>query len=154
MPNDRLRDALIRNGLTPTDVADKLSVDPKTVERWVTQARAPYPRYRHAVAALVRESESYLWPDAVPKQRAARITESEIVHIYPRRAAVPQELWRRLLADAQERIQVLAYGGLFLAEQDPKYIPALKQKAADGAEVTVLLGDPDSSEVAKRGAEE
>ncbi len=154
MPNDRLRDALIRSGLTPDAVADKLGVDPKTVERWITQGRAPYPRHRHAIAAMIRESESYLWPNAVPQERAARITESEIVHIYPRRAAVPQELWRRLLVDAERRIQVLAYGGLFLAEQDPKYIATLKAKAKAGAEVVVLLGDPDSTEVATRGAEE
>jgi hypothetical protein len=154
MPNDRLRDSLVRNGLTPSDVAGKLGVDPKTVERWITQGRAPYPRYRHAVAAMVKESESYLWPDAVPKERAARITESEVVHIYPRRAAVPIELWNRLLADAQDRIQVLAYGGLFLAEQDPKYVATLKAKAKAGAQVTVLLGDPESDEVARRGAEE
>ena len=154
MPNDRLRDAFVRNGLTPSDVAGKLSVDPKTVDRWITQARAPYPRHRHAVAAMVKESESYLWPDAVPTERAARITESEVVHIYPRRAAVSHELWRRLLDGAQDRIQVLAFGGLLLAEQDPKYISTLKAKASTGTEVTVLLGDPECAEVAKRGAEE
>ncbi len=154
MANDRLRDALVRNGFTPAEVADKLSVDPKTVERWITQGRAPYPKYRHAIAAMVRESENYLWPGAVPKERAARITGSEVVHVYPRRAAVPTELWGRLLDNANQRIHVLAYGGLFLIEQDPHYIRTLKAKAAEGAEVTILLGDPESPEVAKRGAEE
>jgi hypothetical protein len=129
-------------------------VDPKTVERWITQGRAPYPRHRHAIAAMVKESESYLWPNAVQTDRSTRIAESEVVHVYPRRGAVPQELWRRLLTDAHERIQVLAYGGLFLVEQDPRYVNTLKAKAVAGTEVTILLGDPASPEVATRGAEE
>src|SRR5437773_1000021 len=107
MANDRLRDALLRKEITPDELAGRLGVDPKTVERWITTGRAPYPRHRHAIATLVKETESYLWPDAVPSERAARITESEVVHVYPRRAAVPQDLWRRLLDDAQERVHIL-----------------------------------------------
>lgn len=154
MPNDRLRDALLRKGLTPAAVAEYLEVDPKTVERWITQGRAPYPKYRHKIAVILKETEGFLWPEAMPRQRAERITGSEVVHIYPRRASVPAELWQRLLRDAQERIHVLAYGGLFLIEQDPHYIRTLKEKAAAGVEVAIFMGDPDSAEVAKRGAEE
>ena len=49
MANDRLRDSLHANGLAPGDLADELGVDPKTVERWITKSRIPYPRYRHAI---------------------------------------------------------------------------------------------------------
>src|SRR5262245_47987019 len=70
MANDRLRDALLRHGLTPVAAAEHLGVDPKTAERWITQDRVPYPRHRHALAALVRESEAYLWPDALSPARA------------------------------------------------------------------------------------
>ena len=52
MPNDRLRDVLLGKGLTPEDVAERLGVDPKTVERWITVGRTPYPRYRHAIAGI------------------------------------------------------------------------------------------------------
>src|ERR671910_2005117 len=89
MANDRLRDALNTTGLTPGDVADDLGVDPKTVERWITLGRVPYPRHRHRVAALVRESEAYLWPDAIPRERRGRIAESEIVPVYPLRPPPP-----------------------------------------------------------------
>ena len=65
MTNDRLRDAMLRNGLTPTAIAQRVGVDPKTAERWITQGRAPYPRYRFEIAALVKEDEAYLWPGAV-----------------------------------------------------------------------------------------
>ncbi|SDW63263.1 hypothetical protein SAMN05216215_1004197 [Saccharopolyspora shandongensis] len=64
MLNERLRDALLRNGITPEQVAEATEVDPKTVERWITKARPPYRKHRHVVAAMVRESETYLWPDA------------------------------------------------------------------------------------------
>ena len=154
MPNDRLRDALLRNGFTPTAVAEQVGVDPKTVERWITQGRAPYPRYRHAIAAMVKESESYLWPDAMPTERATRVAQSEVVQVYPRRAAVPDDLWRRLISQAQERVGILVYAGLFLPEQQPQLISALKAKAEAGARVEILLGDPDSPEVAQRGIEE
>ena len=41
MANDRLRDALLSKGLTPEVLAERLAVDPKTVERWITQGRTP-----------------------------------------------------------------------------------------------------------------
>jgi hypothetical protein len=154
MANDRLRDAMLRNGLTPTAIAEHVAVDPKTAERWITQGRAPYPRYRHAIAALVKEAESYLWPDAVTPERANRIAQSECVGIYPRRAAVPDDLWRRLIGHAQERVGILVYAGLFLPEQQPRLVAELKTKAEAGARVELLLGDPDSAEVAQRGADE
>jgi hypothetical protein len=60
MSNDRLRDALMSTNLTPNDVALQLKVDPKTVERWIMTGRAPYPKYRHRLAAMLRKSETYL----------------------------------------------------------------------------------------------
>lgn len=154
MSNDRLRDAILRNGLTPTEVAEKIGVDPKTVERWITQDRTPYPRHRHAIAALVRESESYLWPKAVTPEKAARIGQSEVVQVYSRRSSVPYDLWRRLIDRAEQRIDVLAYAGLFLVEQDRRLIDTLRQKALDGVSVTILLGDPTSPAIERRSIEE
>src|SRR3982751_5789933 len=104
MPNDRLRDAMLKHGLTPVSIAEQLGVDPKTVERWITQDRSPYPKHRHAIAALVRESESYLWPNALSPNRSAQVAQSEVVTVYPRRSAVPTELWRRLLDQASHQV--------------------------------------------------
>jgi len=154
MPNERLRDAMLKHGLTVVALAEHIKVDPKTVERWITQDRTPYPRHRHAIAALVRESESYLWPEALSPERATKVAQSEVVEMYPRRAAVPADLWRRLIEGAGEQVDVLVYAGLFLPEQNPKLVTALKAKAAAGASIRILLGDPDSEEVAQRGAEE
>ena len=41
MVNDRLRDALLAARITYEELADKLGVNLKTVERWVSQARTP-----------------------------------------------------------------------------------------------------------------
>ena len=98
MPNERLRDALLRHGLGLDQVARATRVDPKTVERWISKGRLPYPKHRRAIAALVRESENYLWPDAITAERKAEIGGSEIVQAYPHRHSVPTELWSRLLA--------------------------------------------------------
>jgi transcriptional regulator with XRE-family HTH domain len=154
MANDRLRDAMLKNGLTPAAVADHIGVDPKTVERWITQGRIPYPRHRYAIAAAVRESETYLWPDALAPERAAQVAQSEVVHIYPRRSAVPSDIWQRLLDKANSRIGILAYAGLFLPEQNPRWVSTMKAKADLGAQVEILLGDPESPHVAERGNDE
>jgi hypothetical protein len=154
MTNDRLRDALLTHGITPHHLAEKLGVDPKTAERWITLGRTPYPRHRHRIAAMVRESEAYLWPDAMTKDQQVSVAESEIVHVYPHRASVPGDLWRHLFDTADERIDILVYSGMFLPDQHPRLAAMLRGKADLGVTVRILLGDPDSSQVAQRGAEE
>ena len=154
MANDRLRDAVFRSGLTPASLADSLGVDPKTTERWISQGRLPYPKYRREIVALLREPESYLWPEAVTPARAAQIGESELIRTYSTRGAVPAELWQRLLEESQRRIGILVFGGLFLIEQNAKFIPTVQRKAMDGVNTRILLGDPNGSEVARRGEEE
>jgi hypothetical protein len=152
--NDRLRDALLRQRLTPSNLAEELQVDAKTVERWITLGRLPYGRHRHKIAARLQQSEAYLWPDALSADRAAQIAASEIVQVFPSRAAVPSDLWRRLLDDATERIGVLVYSGLFLPEQHPRLNTILREKGRAGVRVRLLLGDPDSAQVAERGRDE
>jgi hypothetical protein len=76
------------------------------------------------------------------------------VRVYPHRANVPHELSQQLLGDAEERIAILVYAGMWLPDQNPRLSAALRRKAAAGAAVRILLGDPDSAEVAMRGAEE
>ncbi|HEU5472036.1 MAG TPA: XRE family transcriptional regulator [Actinophytocola sp.] len=153
MPNERLRDALLRNGLDLDHVAKATGVDPKTVERWITKGRIPYPRHRHAIAAMVRETENYLWPDAVAPERKAEIGGSEIVKVYPHRHNIPADLWDRLLDQAEEHIEILVYAAMFLTD-NPTLIKRLRRKAGDGAKIRIMLGDPTSREVARRSVEE
>lgn len=154
MVNDRLRDALNSAGLTPQDLAARLGVDPKTAERWITLGRIPYPRYRHQIAALLRKSETYLWPEALSQAQRDRVSKSEILRMYPRRSAVPVDLWLHLFNNASAYVDVLVYAGLFLPEQHPQLVNALCTKAEAGVRLRLLLGNPDCNQVAQRGVEE
>jgi hypothetical protein len=153
VPNERLRDALLRNGLTPDQVAQAIKVDPKTVERWITKGRAPYPKHRRAIAAMVRETENYLWPDAIDPNRKTEIAQSEVVEIFPHRNSIPADLWDRLLEDTKEHIEVLSLAALFLVER-PSFAKQIKRKARDGVVIRMLFGDPAGDEATRRNDEE
>ena len=142
--------ALRGAGLTVTDVAARLAVDPKTVERWLG-GRVPYPRHRAAVAQLTGWSLRDLWPETVPSVEAG--VGDELRTSYPHRSAVPADAWRVLFNRAQREIGILAYSALFLAE-DAAVQTVLRAKASAGVRVRILLGDPNGSQVGRRGADE
>lgn len=154
MANERLRDALNNAGLTTQDVATEVGVDPKTVERWITRDRLPYPRHRGRVAAMLNENERYLWPAALSEERRAELSESELVRIHPRRAAIPRDTWTRLIRDATEQIDILVYAGLFFPEQQPELANTLCAKVRSGVRVRMLMAAPDGEHVVRRGQEE
>ena len=153
MANERLRDAILRNGLDLERVAKATAVDPKTVERWITKGRTPYPRHRRTIAALVRESETYLWPDAIAPERKAEIASSELVKLYPHRYDMPTDMWEHLIEGAESHIELLNYSGMFLTD-NPALIKKLRAKAEAGVKIRLLLGDPASRAVARRSDEE
>lgn len=153
MPNERLRVALLERGLTPSDLAAQCGVDPKSVERWITQNRLPYRKHRFKIAAVLGVDEAILWPDALSPDQVAAAAENEILAVYPHRWAVPPDIWGRLFTAAREEIGILVYSGLFLAE-DAGIQRILQERADAGARVRILIGDPDSPEVAERGQDE
>jgi len=149
--NLNLRQALAAARLHPGDIAAHLAVDPKTVDRWLN-GRTPYPRHRLALADLLNTDEAELWPDAA-SAAVPRGAREEFKALYPQRWAVPQQLWRRLFHRAEGEIGILIYSGLFLAE-DAAITHTLREKAARGVTVRILLGDPDSAHLAQRGQDE
>lgn len=153
MANERLRDALHRSGIGLEAIAYELGVNVKTVERWITPGRIPYPSHRRKLARRTGEFERYLWPDTVTGQRATKISESEVLRIYPHRNDVPRDLWDRLLAGAAARVEILVYVGMFLTES-PTFLKTLQDKGAAGGRVRLLLGNPDSREVIRRSTDE
>jgi transcriptional regulator with XRE-family HTH domain len=154
MANERLRDALNRAGLSADELAGEVGVDPKTIERWISKGRLPYPKHRSRVAAVLAESESYLWPQAVAGERRVQLSESEVLRFYPRRAEIPRETWQRLLRAAQHRVDILVYAGLFFPEQMPTLATTLCNKVTEGVKVRLLMARPDGEQVALRGQEE
>jgi transcriptional regulator with XRE-family HTH domain len=151
--NHRLRDVLLGAGITPDDLAFELGVDPKTVERWITKNRVPYPKHRRKIAARIGESESYLWPAAFQDGKASEISRSEVVQVFAHRSEVPSDLWDRLLSRVTAYVDILVYVGYFLTEK-PDLLNVLQDKAANGARVRMLFGDRDSEAVLHRSREE
>ncbi len=153
MPNERLRAALLERGIAPDALGHEIGVDAKTVERWITKGRIPYRKHRYAVASRLGVDEAYLWPDALSTDQVAAASQSEVLAIYSHRSIVPRDIWERLFSDAEREIGVLVYSGLFLAE-DAVLQKTLADKARSGVRVRILLGDPESPQVAERGADE
>ena len=152
MPNERLRAALLEHGITPAAIGSELGVDQKTVERWIA-GRLPYRRHRYALATRLGVDETYLWPDALSRDVVGAASEAEILAVYPHRWEAPRDAWHKLFSAAEQEIAILVYAGLFLAE-DAGVQKLLADKARAGVRIRVLLGDPDSPQVAERGADE
>ncbi|GAB3934043.1 DUF5919 domain-containing protein [Kribbella albertanoniae] len=153
MANERLRAAMAEHGLTHHALAEELGVNVKTVERWVGEGKLPFARNRHALAIRLGHAESYLWPDALTRDRAAAVSESEVVKVYPRRSDVSGDEWRQLFDSGTNELGVLVYAGLFLAE-DAGFQRIIRKKAKAGARIRILLGDPSAPNVTERGREE
>jgi hypothetical protein len=149
--NESLRRAMLRARLREDDVAAHLSVDPKTVRRWLS-GRVPYPSSRAALADLVGADEADLWPEA-EGPLSGRSRPEELGAIYPHRWAIPRDVWTRFFESAEHEIGVLAYSALFLAE-DAGLLGIVANKASRSVRVRIALGDPDCPAVAQRGQEE
>ncbi|MFD3944078.1 helix-turn-helix domain-containing protein [Streptomyces sp. NPDC058579] len=154
MANERLRGAIIESGMTLDQVAERLGVSAKTVERWINDPkRQPYRRFKYATASLLQRELSYLWPE---ERTSAEVTEAgnaELVQLYPHRSVVPNHLWPQLYAGARRKFDVLVYSGFWLTE-DATFHQVVKEKSADGVPIRFMLGDPESAAVAVRGGDE
>lgn len=155
MGNERLRSRLNHIGMTSDELATHIEVDPKTVERWLrNDGRLPHLRHRIKAAKLLDCEQSYLWPELLNGHRAEATSKAELLTMYPHRGAVPADLWRRLIEDAKEHLDILVYAGLFLMDTHPDLPARLVERATEGLKVRILLGDPDSEAVRGRGIEE
>ncbi|MFF8728868.1 XRE family transcriptional regulator [Streptomyces sp. NPDC015171] len=139
--------------MTVQGLAEAIAVNPKTVERWITQGKVPYRRHQYATAAVLKIDVTTLWDDSRTADSAADLTKAEIAAVYPHRHTVPPGLWRELYGRAKQNLDVLVYSGLFLAE-DPLFHGLVKAKAEAGAQVRILLGDPGCAAVRQRGIDE
>jgi len=150
--NERLRSTLQERGYAARDFAEDIGVDAKTVERWMSSNRTPHRETAYRAARLLDVSPGWLWPSLQkPRQSASR---AEVVAFYPHRSDVPKNTWLELLKNATGKIYLLAFASLFLPEENPEVITILRKKAADGADIRICLGDPNSPEVEQRGVEE
>jgi hypothetical protein len=151
--NERLRGSLAAAQLRVADVAERISVDPKTVERWITRGRLPHRTHRLAVAEALRVDEAYLWPEVLSAQVTQSASVAELLELHPSRAAVPHDVWQQLIASTHEALDVLTYAGTFLFEQHD-ICSVLREKSAQGVRCRFLIGDETSKSVKRRAVEE
>ncbi|MEU7317629.1 XRE family transcriptional regulator [Streptomyces sp. NPDC007083] len=153
MPNERLRAALAAGGWTYATLADKVEVDPKSVERWVNLGRTPRRATAVAAAETLGEDVHALWP-ALRQARPARAVSPELVALYDQRADLPVSAIVEMLKQAREQVDLLVYAAVFLHEAYPSLNELLRERAAEGCAVRIAVGDPDSENVRQRGEEE
>jgi hypothetical protein len=151
--NERLRGSLATAQLRIADVAERTGVDPKTVERWITQARLPHRTHRVAVAKMLAVDEAYLWPEVLASPVTQSASVAELLELHPSRAAVPHAVWQQLIASTHEALDVLIYAGTFLFEQHD-ICSVLREKSTQGVRCRFLIGDESSKAVKRRAIEE
>ena len=154
LSNERLRSALLKRGLTYADLGEQVQVDPKTVERWVTQPRRPHRAHRLRVAALLGEDDGFLWPETANDKASISASQAEIVEVFPNRGSVSSEFWLSMVDRAGDQIDLLAYAASFIHDAVPDFAELLAAKARSGVRVRLLFGDADAEAVARRGGEE
>lgn len=60
--NTALRNAILASGLELSQIARRVGVNPKSVQRWVTRGVVPHPRHRWKTCEILSRDESELWP--------------------------------------------------------------------------------------------
>ncbi|GAA1921234.1 DUF5919 domain-containing protein [Streptomyces sodiiphilus] len=153
MPNERLRAVMADGGWTYATLAQKVDVDPKSVERWVNLGRTPRRVTAMRAAETLGEDVHALWP-ALRQARAARAISPELVALYDQRADIPVSAFVDMLTQARKHIDVLVYAAVFLHEAYPRLNELLRERASEGCAIRIAVGDAESENVRARGEEE
>src|SRR3954447_9544662 len=101
-------------GLSASALASAVGVDVKSVTRWVSEDRVPYPVTRAKVARLVNQRESFLWPSLVFRDDVSDEVVAELDRIWPTRSAISDAAWHQLFSSAKAQLDILVCAGGFL----------------------------------------
>ena len=148
--NSALRQGMAAADVTPRQLANRVGVTPKTVERWLADATlTPHQRNRTDVGTVLGVDEQMIWPQAV---RAAIKTghDREVFAAYPYRSACPRDVWGQLIASAASDIFFAGYTNYFVWLEQPALVQTLRSKAEQGCRIRFLLGDPESETTVQR----
>lgn len=152
MTNHRLRGALLNAELSGTELAQVVGVDPKSVSRWISEDRVPYPLTRIKVARALNQQETFLWPTLLEAPYACDVAAAELDRIWPTRRAVSTETWHALFSRTTSQLDILVYAGGFLIET-LDLADVLRWKASKGTSIRILVGDAESAAVQMRADE-
>ena len=129
--NERLRGSPASAQLRLTDIAERIAMDPWTVDRWITEGCMPYRTHRIAVAQALKVDEVYLWPQVLGSRMMWSASVTELLEPYPSPVVASPDAWNQLIASTHEALDVLTYAGKFLFE--PYDIcSVLRAKSAQG----------------------
>ncbi|BBZ10776.1 hypothetical protein MBRA_09710 [Mycobacterium branderi] len=160
IPNNRLMQRLQAKGLSPQRFATAMSVDVKTVRRWLsnTNYNIREDNARRA-ATLLGCTPHDLWPNQYsPTMASALATISPsgpfTATLYASRTQLPISAWQQHFADATTSIDILVLAATFLFDTLDGFLDTLLDAAARGVAVRFLVGDPDTATMILRGVEE
>ena len=148
--NDALQSAMDDAGLSPRQLAYRVGVSAKQVERWLSNPDlTPHARNRADACRALGVDEEMLWPKAV-QDRVKTGTDRELVHSYPYRSACPSTVWTELVESASAELFLAGYTNYFFWTQVPHFADTIRSKAESGCRVRFLLGDPDGEVTRQR----
>ncbi|WP_182558428.1 hypothetical protein [Microlunatus kandeliicorticis] len=137
--------------LTPARLAAIVQVDIKTVQRWLTEDRVPYPVTRARIARATGELETSLWPALLLEQDDD--PGCNAVHrIWPSLNAVHPDVWYALFSRVRRQLDIIDYSGRFLFEI-LDVVDVLRAKSAEGISIRLLLADSASIALEQRARE-
>lgn len=137
-------------GLSPRQLALRVGVSGKTVERWVSDSELiPHARNREDASKALGVDEEMIWPKAV-RERIKTGGDREIIHSYPYRSACPSTVWAELTEKAKEDLFFAGYTNYFLWTQMPDFLGTIRKKAGEGCRVRFLVGDPNGDVTRQR----
>ena len=143
---------MLNAGLTPAALADAVQVDVKSVMRWISEGRMPYPVTRVKVAHVLHQEATFLWPALVQDSEMCVEAAVEIERVWPTRSSISTETWHALFSKATEQLDILVYAGAFLVET-LDLADVLEWKVSKGTQVRMLVADPECEAVRVRALE-
>ncbi|MEW2128933.1 XRE family transcriptional regulator [Streptomyces sp. NPDC005435] len=148
--NAALRSAMDDAKLTPRQLAYRVGVSAKQVERWLGDATiTPHARNRADACRALGVDEDMLWPKVV-QERVKTGNDRELVHSYPYRSACPSTVWSQLVESASGDVFLAGFTNYFFWTQVPHFAETLRTKAENGCRIRFLLGDPEGEVTRQR----
>lgn len=151
MKNELLSARMTRQGASAAGLARDVRVSPKAVDNWVNKGVTPRRETQIAVAKKLQCEIRDLWPNQV---QAATPAMMEIANVWSHRSDSPKDFWWQFFESATEYIDLLGYAIQFLHEEHKDFVDLLKDKAAAGCSIRIILADPRSQMANDRDVEE
>jgi transcriptional regulator with XRE-family HTH domain len=137
-------------GLSPRQLAYRVGVSSKQVERWLSNADlTPHARNRADACRALGVDEEMLWPKAV-QERVKTGNDRELLHSYPYRSSCPSTVWADLTESASGEMFLAGYTNYFFWTQVPHFADTIRRKAESGCRVRFLIGDPEGEVTRQR----